>query len=276
MVDGHGIFKVEWHLAGDLKTLKCLFGCDTGASAKLTCLYCMSSQKTQKGGLQWENGILSCDQRLAPDRDKKDSKWDPILPIPLERVHICTLHAELCILDKLLYLHLVYAWTLIPTELSAHCISRAEKLLSDMGFHGGHVRLKEDKKMSGKTQNLPAKVSMGGAKARRFLSNHNLGKEKHTLSHSPSSWECWKALCECTTNNASHPSTMTLRAKVWPKLDAFVKLLRQSQSDEMYYEKFKMAVIEFTQPNGKCMGRDTYNILHGNHIFIDIFCTCYV
>ena len=87
------------------------------------------------------------------------------------------------------------------------------------------MRLKEDKKMSGKTQNLPAKVSMGGAKARRFLSNHNLGKEKHTLSHSPSSWECWKALCECTTNNASHPSTMTLRAKVWPKLDAFVKLL---------------------------------------------------
>ena len=29
---------------------------------------------------------------------------------------------------------------------------------------------------------------------------------------------------------------MTLRAKVWHKLDAFVKLLRQSQSDEMYYD----------------------------------------
>ena len=101
---------------------------------------------------------------------------------------------------------------------------------------------KEDKKMSGKTQNLLAKVSMGGAKARRFLSNHNLGKEKHTLSHSPSSWECWKALCECTTNNASHPSTMTFRAKVWPS----VKLLRQSQSDKMYYEKFRMAVTKFT------------------------------
>lgn len=98
----------------------------------------MSSQKTQKSGLQWENGILSCDQCLAPDRDKKDLKWYPILLIPLERVHICTLHAELCILDKLLYLHLVYAWTLILAKLLAHCISQAEKLLSDMGFHGGH------------------------------------------------------------------------------------------------------------------------------------------
>ena len=42
VVDGHGTFQVEWHLAGDLKTLKCLFGCDTGTSTKLTCLYCMS------------------------------------------------------------------------------------------------------------------------------------------------------------------------------------------------------------------------------------------
>lgn len=125
--------------------------------------------------------------------------------------------------------------------------------------------------MSGKSQNLPAKVSMGGAKAGRFLSNHNLGKEKHTLFHSPSSWECWKALCKCTTNNASHPSTMTLRVKVWLKLDAFVKLLRQSQSDEMHYEKFRMAVTIYTA-NGKSMGRDTYNTLHGNHLFIDTFC----
>ena len=173
----------------DLKTLKCLFGCDIGASTKLTCLYCMSSEKTQKASLQWNNVILSCDQCIAPDRDKKDSKWDLILPIQLKRVHICTLHAELRILDKLLYLHLVYAWT------------KAEKLLSDMGFHGGHVRLKEDKKMSGKTQNLLAKVSMGGGK--ELLPNHNLGKEKHTLSHSASSWECLKALCECTTNRVA-------------------------------------------------------------------------
>ena len=111
---------------------------------------------------------------------------------------------------------------------------------------------------------------MGGAKARQFLSNHNLGKEKHTLSHSPSSWECWQALCECTTNNASHPSTMTLRAKVWPKLDAFVKLLHQSQSDEMYYEKFRMAVIEFTQLMVKAWGET-----HITHYMVIIFLLTY-
>ena len=29
VVDGLGTFQVEWHLASDLKTWKCLFGCDT-------------------------------------------------------------------------------------------------------------------------------------------------------------------------------------------------------------------------------------------------------
>ena len=56
---------------------------------------------------------------------------------------------------------------------------------------------------------------------------------------------------------------MTLRAKVWPKLDAFVKLLCR---------KFQDANDRIYTANGKSMGRDTYNTLHGNHFFIDIFC----
>ena len=30
IVDGAGTFNVEWHLAGDFETLKCLYGCDLG------------------------------------------------------------------------------------------------------------------------------------------------------------------------------------------------------------------------------------------------------
>jgi len=38
-------FQVEWHCAGDLKTLKCMNGCQTGAMATCTCLYCMAGRE---------------------------------------------------------------------------------------------------------------------------------------------------------------------------------------------------------------------------------------
>lgn len=155
--------------------------------------------------------------------------------------------SELRILDKLLYLHLVYSWNLIPEDLSVRCIAKTEALLSSMGLHEGHVQLKVDHKLSEKTQNLPEKVSMGGGKARRFLTNHNLNTNHRTLSHSTLGWEYWKPWCECTTNKASHPQTATLRAKLWSKLDAFIKLFRQGQLDDMYYERFTIAMKKFTQ-----------------------------
>ena len=34
-VQGIGKFEVEWHMAGDLKTLKCMFGCKLGATTML-------------------------------------------------------------------------------------------------------------------------------------------------------------------------------------------------------------------------------------------------
>ena len=45
-----------------------------------------------------------------------DKDWKPILNIPLGRVHVCSLHARLRILDKLLKLHVNYAWNMEPEE----------------------------------------------------------------------------------------------------------------------------------------------------------------
>lgn len=42
-VSNRGEFEVEWHLSGDLKTLKCLYNGSRGANAKSPCLYCMST-----------------------------------------------------------------------------------------------------------------------------------------------------------------------------------------------------------------------------------------
>ena len=39
-----GTFQVEWHLARDLKTLKCMLGGKQGAMTLLPCIYCCHSK----------------------------------------------------------------------------------------------------------------------------------------------------------------------------------------------------------------------------------------
>lgn len=98
-----GSFDIEWHLGGDLKTIKCMLGCKIGENTLFPCIYCCHSKKplratvkgkaptkgkaqsqkgaknssqggTQKGkgSKEWHNGILSCDQSKPPSRDKED------------------------------------------------------------------------------------------------------------------------------------------------------------------------------------------------------------
>ena len=103
-----GDFNVEWHLAANLKTLKCLFRCDQGPNTKFPCLYCLKKKEKQKNATsyRWEGGPLACRWNNEPNRDTKYSKWAPILKIMLSRVHIYTFHAEMRILDKLIHMHI--------------------------------------------------------------------------------------------------------------------------------------------------------------------------
>ena len=71
-----------------------------------------------KASKEWKDGILSCDQSQSPSRDEEDLEWNPILDIPLCQVHVCTLHARLRILDKLLMLHVNYAYNMEPARAS--------------------------------------------------------------------------------------------------------------------------------------------------------------
>ena len=147
--------------------------------------------------------------------------WSPILPIELQNVHICTLHAEIRILDKLLRLHLDYAYSIKPAHLADDCIAKCEDLLSKMGFHGGQVHLKKDPNLSRKTGDVLQDVSMGGAKARRFLSNHDQ-KQVNAM------WDCWKDLCRITTNVAtSRLEIAKKRMLVWKRPDDFLKILKK-------------------------------------------------
>lgn len=235
-VENMGNFRVEWHLSADLKALKCMFGVCGGANTSYPCLYCMAS--TGKENWIAQNEVGASPSRHLVDLSKYPKSlniWEPVLPIELKNVHICTLHAELRILDKLLRLHLDYAYSIKPTKLADECIEKCENLLSNMGFHGGQVHLKKDSIQSKGTGDVLQDVSMGGAKARRFLSNHDT-KQLNNM------WSCWKDLCAFTTNVKSNPDVAIKRMEVWKNLDDFLKILRLQVRSKTYAEDFKKTI----------------------------------
>jgi hypothetical protein len=114
---------------------------------------------------------LSCPQDLPPDHDQLDPNVDAVLPIPLIRVHMCTLHAFVRIVDKMVYLSILFSWNKIPKEESKNLIEAIEQVLSKAGLHGGNVKIEKYIKRSGTRGNLPTNPSMSGVKAHHFLEN---------------------------------------------------------------------------------------------------------
>lgn len=158
-MQGMGQYKVEWHFGGDLKTLKCMLNVLKGANSKSPCLYCISAKVLDKK--YWSKAL---------DRHLKDLNYSTILGIPLSRVHICTMHALCRIIEKLVVLHVSFAWTLRPNSIGIEDVKALETVLSDIVLHGGHIKIEQDEKRSNDGRDLPNKLSIGGVKARRFLS----------------------------------------------------------------------------------------------------------
>ena len=80
-VGGFGMYKIEWHVVGDLKTLKCLYGYSLGVNTKFTCLYCKYSWKERNNSSQWRWGIFPCNQGASPSHGGQNDEWDPILAL---------------------------------------------------------------------------------------------------------------------------------------------------------------------------------------------------
>lgn len=255
-VSGYGDFDVEWHLGGDLKTLKCMLGCKGGANTLFPCIFCCHSKskgkclkgsktlvqtesRKGKASQQWSKGILSCDQSRPPCRDQEDPEWNPILDIPLCGVHVCTLHARLRILDKLLMLHVNYAYNMEPIERRDESIRALEEILSSIGLHAGAVVLTKNKK-SNSTQDNPNKICMGGSKARHLLANHS-------NSNSRTEFEIWKKVCDVTTFRGNDHSLGLKRARVWETCDIMFDLLERPHLDENEIESLKHTICLFTE-----------------------------
>ncbi len=224
-VEGMGDFQVEWHLAGDLKTLKCLYNCSMGATAKSPCLYCMGSAK-ELDAKWWKR---------APDRHMRDHNFRPVFNIPLVNVHICTLHALCRIIEKVVYLYIGFAWKIKNKKERSAALSSLERVLSDMRLHGGHVKIDTDTKLSTKEKDIPNKVSINGVKARRFLSMPTaryqprvtkLGKQYRSTHNSNIEWQLWKKLHTAVKDHEA-PSR-NAKAQVWRSLDILFSMCEQS------------------------------------------------
>jgi hypothetical protein len=94
-----------------------------------------------------------------------ESRWQPVLPIPLTRVHFCTLHALVKVIEIFLYFHFMFIWNMSSPHSRELAIERMEKSLSAMGVHGGNVSIIKDQKRSGTNNSVAAKPSLNGTTA---------------------------------------------------------------------------------------------------------------
>jgi hypothetical protein len=191
-------FEVEWHAAGDLKTLKCCNGVGTGPTSKCVCLFCMHEREKAKvaavgnkgvvNGRIWKGGVLNArapgDFGTAPSRDARDEcgnyindpNWDPVIAIPLSRTHICTMHAENRVVEKLVHLHICKVYNM-PSTTASEKESRESRLSAVQQFLGGTMgmrlrgepfKVEKCPKLSGKYGDTPMKPSFNDVKARSF------------------------------------------------------------------------------------------------------------
>jgi hypothetical protein len=86
-----------------------------------------------------------------------ESRWQPVLPIPLTRVHFCTLHALVKVIEIFLYFHFMFIWNMSNPHSRELGIERMEKSLSAVEVHGGNVSIIKDQKRSGANNSVAAK-----------------------------------------------------------------------------------------------------------------------
>jgi hypothetical protein len=90
-----------------------------GANAKHIFIYCMHTRKKEKlPSSGYPNGIMSFQREIIPNRDEMDKNMGPTLHIPLTRVCVCTLHAFVRIVDKLVYLSILFSWNKRSQEIA--------------------------------------------------------------------------------------------------------------------------------------------------------------
>jgi hypothetical protein len=169
IVPGIGEFKVEWHATCDLKTLKLLLNIASGANSAKPNVYSMRERVKGK----WADGARSGKQSQKPVRDVKDPRFNSLLPIPLGRIHVCSMHGHNRMTEMNVHQHVKRIWNMDSSTPQKKAIRdrklcELEGVLSKIGVQGGHCKIVQDPQ-AGKG-NMPQKISFKDTTARKFSS----------------------------------------------------------------------------------------------------------
>lgn len=272
-VDGVGEFQVEWHLSADMKTIKCMYGLGHGANAPNSCIYCMQQRtKPQHGTNQsaaqasrarvkhtWEGGLFAASVSAKPVDMRDHSRWKPILPIPLTRVHICTLHAQVRMCEKMVHHHFMFVWNMHNEVQKTIAIQQMEKSLSAVGAHGGNVEITQDPQRSGKSNSIPKKPSFNGVVASRlFQASTWSGKDKAWMDICQSEYNClngggsritklemWRAFEKIQPYLTGLTLTLEQRSTFKEKVEAWGKLYIKAYGEEHVTHYMVSCFIQF-------------------------------
>ena len=247
-----------------------MLGCAQGALTKYPCPYCTAQIETPKKkkkktsskgtkkqqedkdqsessddedenqqNVKWVDGAMSANIVQEPNRD---SNWNPIIQFPLKNIHFCTLHAFMRIFDRLLKSHIDYAFTMPTRERKVITIGKLEHLLNSIGCHGGNVKIEANKQASGMSHEVAQKVSMTGAKARRF------SEKSASIENSKKTWGLWRQLCAITTDvDCPLPSLVNKRKQLWISFNKMVRIMNQSSTTTQERDAFQQHIVDFIQ-----------------------------
>ena len=143
-------------------------------------------------------------------------------------------------------------------------IRSIEKVLSEIGLHGGNVVIETDPQKSSSGNNVAKKPSIGGVKARRFLGFHGkLGKINLKKGTSNIKYNQWKALRNAVKDHGDDERARNRKARVWQALDAVFFNCDKSHWSENDMGAFKKELNNFKN----CM-RDAWTYDNFTHYMV--------
>ena len=146
LCDAAGEFELEFHLGCDYKCVKALYNDGT-------------QNTVQDGPCATEFCAYGHCKMADIHKDKKgknrtaDEVSGSVLGLPMDRVHLCGLHAEMRLVEKVLHNHLQFVWTYKGRDIDQKK-NRMRKMRAFLNIELGlnSYKLEEDPKAKGKVR----------------------------------------------------------------------------------------------------------------------------
>ena len=100
----------------------------------------------------------------------------------------------------------------------------------EIGLHGGNVHIQKDNRSSTHEKDVPMKPSIGGVKARRFLSKIGSDDQNNTQRVTYTrkiEYQQWKKLHNAVKDHES--ASRNVKSEVWQKIDVLFQMCEKTK-----------------------------------------------